>query len=273
MDDHKEVRFRLPRTWASLKAWHGVLSWTPRTPITLELLDYCFLVAVNLGMETRGLMGYLYTLGACLWRFAFFGLLRPAEFLGALVRDFYNLAHPSGARGGLLAIADPKTAEHFGRAQFATVRFEPVVLWLAWVLEGSSPVRKLWPASPEKLRKFFKSIVATLGLSTSRLNLSSFRPGGATNMFIEHNAIETIQFAGRWKSVLTLKAYIQEAMSHLIWNKLDAAQMAHIRAQRDRYSWVLAGPPPLPCSSVFGDVHLLGSRRGGALAGPGRGHP
>jgi len=42
MDVHKVVRFSLPRAWASLKAWHGVLAWSPRTPITLELLDYCF---------------------------------------------------------------------------------------------------------------------------------------------------------------------------------------------------------------------------------------
>ena len=270
MDDHKEVRFSLPRTWASLKAWHGVLAWSPRTPITLELLDYCFLQAVNLGMQVRGLGGYLYMLAACLWRFAFFGLLRPAEFLGALVRDFHNLAHPAGTRVGLLAIGNPKTAEFFGRAQFSTVRFEPAVLWLAWAVEGCPAARKLWPSSALKLRHLFKAVVASAGLTSSRLNLSSFRPGGATNMFLENHPIETIQFAGRWKSALTLKAYIQEAMAHLVWNRLDEAQMSHIRAQREQFSHILARPPPLPCRDIFGDVHLFGPRGSHAPQGAGQ---
>ena len=252
INNHRQLRFVLPRTWDSLKAWHGLLSWTPRLPITLELSEFIFLTAINMAMELRGPRGFLYATAGCLLRFAFHGLLRPAEFLQAEVRDFYDLVHPSGKRLGILALRNPKTKDWFGRSQFATVRDEAATAWLAWALHGRARPKKIWPRSAHALRVTFKNILARAGLGHIPFNLSSFRPGGATNLFILGWHVEAIQFAGRWRSILTLKSYIQEAMSHLVWNRLDEHTAEFVKAQRLAYAVVLDQPPRVPAAVCFG---------------------
>ena len=85
-------------------------------------MDHTFLSAIEYGMSLRGSDRYCAVLLGALLRFAFYGLMRPGEFLNAQVRDVSAIRQRTGEVLGVFAIAAPKTRSCYGRTQFASRR-------------------------------------------------------------------------------------------------------------------------------------------------------
>ena len=247
---HRHIKGHLTRTWDCLKGWEIKKKWRPRTPYTLDLINVVFLTSLELGMLSVGETRYLYPLVGATLRLAFFGLLRPAEFLAAKVMDI-KFFETSQGLVTILAIRNPKTRAWLGRAQFCTVRHGPTGRWLRWLIDERDPSEMLWPKAPQLFRNMSKNILAKAGLTDSHLTLASCRPGGATQYFIEGTPVEHLQFMGRWRGPNSLKAYIQEAMSMVVWHSLPPALSAVIESRLRSSAQLLAGPPPVPRSIVL----------------------
>ena len=249
---HRSLKGALARTWDALKSWEAKVSWSPRKPFTETLINHAFVTAFDMGMAAVGDARYLFVLIGAILRLAFYGLLRPGEFLAAYVGDLLFCDEPGMDFYVILAIRDPKTKAWLGRAQFSTIRHGPTGAWLRWLLVGRSPGEPLWPGSPALFRRMAKAIFVKAGLEDLHFTLGSCRPGGATFYFLKGTPVEQLQFMGRWRAVTSLKAYIQEAMSVLVWHRLPPAELDNIRSRLARAVRLLEGPPPAPWTRVLG---------------------
>jgi len=178
-------------------------------------------------------------------RIAFHALLRPGEALGLTRGDVTFVTPVLRERTAVLAIRRPKTRHVMGagRSQFATVRDVSTVAWLeafCGVLKMSDFV---WPASRSTFNTMFKLVVKSAGLESCRITPASMRSGGATAEMLSGTSMEAIAFHGRWVSIASLRSYLQEGASHLIWNHLSASARARCEALLIRYHRILLGPP------------------------------
>ena len=248
---HRHVRSALTRTWDGLKSWEAKCFWSPRKPFTKVVIDLVFLTSLEIGLSCAGDARYLFPLAGSLLRFAFYGLLRPGEFLAAYVGDVMFCDEPGQPLVAILAIRDPKTRAWMGRAQFSTVRDGPTSRWLQWLLCGRNPSERIWPGSPTLLRRLLAAILQKAGLGDLNFTLGSCRPGGATHYVLQSTPVEQLQFMGRWRAVTSLKAYIQEAMAILVWHRIPADRLEHIRSHLLSSQVFLDGPPLAPWRLVL----------------------
>ena len=70
-----------------------------------------------------------------------------------------------------------------------------------------------------------------MGLGKAGFTLGSLRPGKATDLFLQGKSPDTIKFMAGWKSDSAFSVYIQEAMSMLVWSKVDSRLEATLQAK------------------------------------------
>jgi hypothetical protein len=211
-----QLRGKLPRSWDCIRSWRLRLPARHRTPLPLEGLWGLFCQAWRLVINCPERSGLLVPF-AVLLLVGWHGLMRPAELIGVTARDCAFVA--SGVV--VIALRQPKNFATYARNQFVVIRDTTVISWLRWLLHKLPAPTKLWPSDLPRFRLVFQWVVDSLGLSGLGLLPSSLRAGGATGLFIAGVAVDRIQFMGRWKCPQTLSAYIQEAMTALIWAHTD----------------------------------------------------
>ena len=223
---------------------HGQAMETSPTFFPLNLYSTSFLCALNhWSTEPKESLAWQYFLvGLSLW-IAFEGLLRPGELLNLRMSDI-RVVRAGDVLVTIIAIRRPKTKAHMGRVQFAILRHQGLCQWVKWFQDlVDRPAKPLWPRTATRFRVMLKHLLRTLKLDHIGYNIASCRPGGATYRFMLGESIERLQFQGRWASISSLKAYIQEPMAWICWSSLPVEQENHILRQITIHSAAFSAPP------------------------------
>jgi hypothetical protein len=253
---HRHLRHCLPRAWDCLRSWAGQAAWGTRVPISEELLQYLFAVALSWGLEAQEQSTYLICL-AVLMRVAFYALLRPGELIALRVLDVRLPSPLEQTQVAVIAIATPKTRHHHGRVQFATLRDTATVAWLRWLISELPRAARLWPSDSGRFRSVFNGVAVRACVQHLKLTPASLRAGGATALVLQGVDMGRIMFLGRWMSEKTLSSYIQEAGAQLAWLELSPEQRDRIRSAvlASRVAWFT--PPKLPWHLLFSRARQL----------------
>jgi len=247
------LRGRLPRTWGALKGWHQRLPWRPRTPLSSDVTQLFFLYALESCFSVRSgaERELVFVLGLLSW-LNFECLLRPVEAFNLRVCDV-RIIHRLGQHDlAVVGILQPKTRAHMGRHQFATCRDPGLVRWISWFWAGREASRKrVWSSSQARYRRMFKEMFTALGFGAMGYTPASGRAGGATHRFMAGETIERLSYIGRWASISTLKAYIQEAMATLVWAVVPSEIEYQAAFRLRQFAHVLAAPPTKPALAFF----------------------
>jgi integrase len=150
---------------------------------------------------------------------AFDCYLRVGELTRIRLRD---VVMPRDSRMGqayqAMAVCLPKTKT--GRNQSVNIqRPEVAEVLCAWVRKlpssGSDANPLVFPFSPDCLRRLMRAACERLGLGGSAYVPHSLRHGGATADFFLTGSVEHVQFRGRWKSLESVRTYVQTARALL----------------------------------------------------------
>ena len=176
-------------------------------------------------------------------RVIYYGALRPGEGLALQVK---GVALPSDAiprfKGcGVLRIDRPKNRRYMGRRQMTIIEDPVTLAWLGWLCEAVPDSATLWPSTPARFRALFKEALLMLGAGGCGFSLASLRAGRATDIFREVRDVNALKFLGRWKSVRSLEAYIQETMAAMV--AIDLAPAVPMVTVLGGLAPLVASPP------------------------------
>ena len=148
------------------------------------------------------------------------GLCRPGEVVAATRR---HLVLPRDVVFGqafiLLRIEEPKTRRRAAKHQSSKVDLPDLVQIIEIAFGSLNPGEKLWPFSGQTLRARFRKVCEALDLQSSgllkkaQLDLSSFRPGGATWLLQSSDNPELVRRRGRWLNPKVMEIYLQEVQA------------------------------------------------------------
>lgn len=117
----------------------------------------------------------------------------------------------------LLKIDEPKTRFRGAGHQVARLDQPDLLAICEATLSGIPKNAKLWPLSPQTLRKRFYSLLDALKLQRSEqhgqrgIDLGSLRAGGATWLLEKSENPSLVQRRGRWVTQKVMEIYIQES--------------------------------------------------------------
>lgn len=199
-----------------LKGWERVKKGASHPPLTWELT-----VAIACTLARSG-----FHAPAVAMLVAFDCYLRVGELTRIRVRD---VVMPSDPRMGLahtdmaVCLARTKT----GRNQSVAVHRPDVARLLAeWVRtlpRSPSDNPLVFAFSPDCLRRLMRAACVALGVGHTAYVPHSLRHGGATADFLLTGSIERVQFRGRWKSLESVRTYVQTARALLAAQEVPAA--------------------------------------------------
>lgn len=92
---------------------------------------------------------------AVLVHVGFAALLRVGEIAALRAKDL--LINVSSVTV-VMEIGSPKTAAHFGRAQFALIQNRWIAVWLEWLMKDVPDEVKVWPSDAAKFRQIFNMV-------------------------------------------------------------------------------------------------------------------
>ena len=144
----------------------------------------------------------------------------------------------------LVQVEEPKTRNKGPRHQAAKVEAQDLVQVVSVAFEKLSASEKLWPLSPQTLRKRLDLLLSQIGASppprgTRALDLGSFRAGGATYLLQQTQDSELVRRRGRWASARVMETYLQEIAAVTYLPAVPAGQKARIFAISAGFSSVL----------------------------------
>lgn len=211
-----DVKARMFVSRQCLKGWERVRATASHPPLTWELT---VVLACTLARS-----GYHGPAVALLVGFDCY--LRVGELTRIRRRD---VVMPSDARFGrahtamAVCLARTKT----GLNQSVALRCPDVAAILsAWVrsLPGTAGEgnQLIFPFSPDFLRRLMRNACVQLHLRTPYVP-HSLRHGGATADFLRTGSVEQVQFRGRWKSMESLRTYVQTARALLAAQEVPTA--------------------------------------------------
>ena len=274
------VQHQFPQLGGCLKtAWNSIESWklevplSMRPPIPFSLCQIYFIVSLLCGfvLDRRNITSWVSFGVASL--VAFHGLMRPVE-VEKLRRQ--HLLLPSAFMFGCSGVAictvfKPKNRRFAGRIQFRLVKDPGALAWLEWLVADLPPSAPVFNVSTHVMRQRMKVVGNLLGISHLKYTPGSWRPGGATELFLSGVPVDRIKFAGGWASLATLEHYIQEASSYRAFAHLPAPAARAIESVAAAFP-SLPSPPLAPWSSLqqahglHSFAHLLShGRKGPAL--------
>jgi integrase len=88
-------------------------------------------------------------------------------------------------------------------------------------VDGGNP--RVFAFSPDFLRRLMRDACVRLGVGHTAYVPHSLRHGGATADFLLTGSIERVQYRGRWKSMESVRTYVQTARALLAAQEVPAA--------------------------------------------------
>ena len=193
------------------------------------------------------------------------GLLRIGE---AIATTRQNLVLPSDVLFAhayvQVRIEEPKTRMRMARHQSARIEHSDLVDLVALAFQDVERGSRLWPQSPQTIRRRFDLALERIGLPTQRqgqrpLDLGSFRPGGATHLMVTTEDSDLVRRRGRWASQKVMEIYIQEVAASLYFPSLPLDLRQRIMDLAQSFTWVLQqakvwkdmGIPPASWYALF----------------------
>jgi len=243
--ERRELRYRLHHAWDSLKSWEKKCPTKSRVPFSAETVLLLFLLSLELGCNATEVQRRALILAGVLFRVMFFALLRPGEMFGLRAKDVKFVYQRSGRLIAILALRRPKNRAFLGNTQFAIVRDEATCRWLQWMLADWPADFAVWPGSRVQFRAVFDILIQAAGCELAGFTPASFRPGGTTFFYVEGVTPDRLQYWGRWASSLSLRSYIQESMSALVWADLHLS-LQEVAARLKRFASIIETPPAVP---------------------------
>jgi integrase len=157
---------------------------------------------------------------------AYEGALRVDELLGGRRRHDINWNSNLSAFTLLLRrtkthrVGDPLRVEFTEATGHCAVKY--LRNWFRFNnLGNASPRTLLFPAANKSktmsstwFRTQVKRLVANIGLQSAQFSTHSFRAGLATDLFVADTPLQTVQWAGRWRSVCALIYYRSNVDKH-----------------------------------------------------------
>jgi integrase len=192
-----------------LKGWERVKKSTSHPPLTWELT-----VAIACTLARSG-----FHAPAVAMLLAFDCYLRVGELTRLRLRDIV-MPHDSRMGRAHTAMAVCLARSKTGLNQsVGLARPEVAAVLCAWVralprdVQDDNPL--VFAFSPDLLRRLMRNACVQLGLGHTAYVPHSLRHGGATADFLLSGSIERVQFRGRWKSMESLRTYVQTARALL----------------------------------------------------------
>ncbi len=192
-----------------LKGWERVKKGTSHPPLTWELT-----VAIACTLARSG-----FHAPAVAMLVAFDCYLRVGELTRIRLRDVvmpHDSRMGSAHTGMAVCLARTKTGLNqsvdLNRPDVAAV----LCSWVRALPRGPSHENPLvFPFSPDLLRRLMRAACVRLGVGHTAYVPHSLRHGGATADFLLTGSIERVQFRGRWKSMESVRTYVQTARALL----------------------------------------------------------
>ena len=209
-----DLRHQLPLSRQCIRGWDKVRISSPHAPITWELT-----VLMACTMARSGYHG-----PAIAMLLAFDCFLRVGELTRIRRSD---VVMPNDSRMGrahttmAVVLRTAKTGKMQSVEIWSPDVAQLVVLWVRSpvfrTLAPSSDADadpRVFPFSPDFLRRLMQRTSAALRLPT-HYTPHSLRHGGTTDDFLRNRSIERVQFRGRWKSLESVRRYVQTARAVL----------------------------------------------------------
>lgn len=192
-----------------LKGWERTKEVSSHPPLTWELT-----VAIACTLARSGFHG-----PAVAMLVAFDCYLRVGELTRLRLRD---IILPDDARMGRahtnMAVCLAKTKTGINQS-VSVDRLEVASILCAWVRalprSVADPDPLIFAFSPDFLRRLMRQSCVQLGLGHTAYVPHSLRHGGATADFLRTGSIERVQFRGRWRSMESVRTYVQAARALL----------------------------------------------------------
>jgi len=212
-----DLKARLFVSRQCLKGWERVRKITSHPPLTWELT-----VAIACTLARSG-----FHAPAVAMLVAFDCFLRVGELTRIRLHD---VVMPHDARMGKahtgMAVCLARTKTGLNQS-VALHRPEVAAVLCDWVRaipsqqRGDNPL--IFPFSADHLRRLMRGACVRLGVGDTPYVPHSLRHGGATADFLLTGSIERVQFRGRWKSMESVRTYVQTARALLAAQAIPAA--------------------------------------------------
>lgn len=211
-----DVKAKMFITRQCLKGWERVKQVASHPPLTWELT-----VAIACTLARSGFHG-----PAVAMLVAFHCYLRVGELTRIRVADVVLPDDPRMGRAhNAMAVCLARTKT--GRNQSVSVDHPDVATILcAWVRALPRTAGRdtlVFAFSADLLRRLMRDACDQLGVGHTAYVPHSLRHGGATADFLQSGSIERVQFRGRWKSMESLRTYVQMARALLAAQRVPAA--------------------------------------------------
>ncbi|CAE7324459.1 PSL4 [Symbiodinium sp. CCMP2456] len=176
---------------------------------------------------------------------AFGGLMRIGEVLqatrGSLVlpEDMLFSQHFV-----LVSIREPKTRNRGPRHQAAKIEAQDLVQVIGMAFGGLRKDQKLWPMSPQTLRKRLDQVLRRVGAAPGPkgarpIDLGSFRAGGAIFLLQQTEDSELVRRRGRWASAKIMEIYLQEVSAAIYLPSLPREQKQKVAQVASGFKGIL----------------------------------
>lgn len=190
-----------------LKGWQRVKQSSSHPPLTWELTVIIACALAKSGFHAPAVAMLV----------AFDCYLRVGELTRIRVRDIIMPADPRMGRvHTAMAVCLARTKTGLNQS-VAISRPEVADVLCAWVRQlprrDADPL--VFAFSPDLLRRLMRNACVQLGIGHTAYVPHSLRHGGATADFLLTGSIERVQFRGRWKSMESVRTYVQTARALL----------------------------------------------------------
>ena len=222
-------------------AWDLGLAWIAEEPYSHHTaLPPVVLIAL---ITAALVLGWAREAGC--FALAFGGLMRIGEAFQCSRRSLV-LPEDIGFTQGfvLVRVEEPKTRNKGPRHQAAKIEAQDLVRVISTAFAALLPGDRLWPLSPQTLRKRLDLLLTQVGASppprgTRALDLGSFRAGGVTYLLQQTEDSELVRRRGRWASARVMEIYLQEIAAVTYLPALPADQKKRIFAIAAGFTSVL----------------------------------
>ena len=223
-DKHPNMAQKMGAAWRRIQAWSAAEPPDLHPPIPYMLLRAMVATALAWGWHEMAVTLLL----------AFYGLLRPSEYLGVRWKDLVLPHFHSVGLVLFVAVPEHKTQRRGPRRSHVRIDTPEVVSYIARCAETREPSMMIWSLSPAIWRRRLQVLVKNLTGLDKIIYPSSMRPGGATHFFqIWDENVQRVMWRGRWQCQRTLEHYIQELMTHQVLRGVPRLAMKRIERLGD----------------------------------------